>query len=287
MSMPQNVIAIVFDFDDTLTDDSTTKLLAAHGFDAEDFWRREMKALTDDGWDSPLAYLTLILENVGEGKRFGALSNAALRQFGATLTFYEGIPQLFDDLQGVAKQHTLTRPVVEFYVVSGGLEEIIRGSSIAPYLSGVWGCNLAEVNGQVRHIKNAITFTEKTRSLYAINKGITDEDMKRNPFAVNADRLSEDRRVPFQNMIYIGNGLTDVPCFSVVLNSGGIAFGVFDPTKGGSPKKAWENLVARHRVPALSSPRYGDKEILGSLLRAAVSSKCVDIDLRTQSPLRR
>jgi phosphoglycolate phosphatase-like HAD superfamily hydrolase len=231
MSMPQNVIAIVFDFDDTLTDDSTTKLLAAHGFDAEDFWRREMKALTDDGWDSPLAYLTLILENVGEGKRFGALSNASLRQFGATLAFYEGIPQLFGDLQDVAKRHTLTRP--------------------------------------------------------AINKGITDEDMKRNPFAVNTARPNEDRRVPFQNMIYIGDGLTDVPCFSVVEKAGGTAFGVFDPIKAGSPKKAWENLVAPKRVSALCSPRYGDKEILGSLLRAAVSSKCVDIDLRTQSPLRR
>jgi hypothetical protein len=190
-------------------------------------------------------------------------------------------------LQDIAKQHPLTRPAVEFYVVSGGLEEIIRGSSIASYLSGVWGCNLAEVDGQVRHIKNAITFTEKTRSLYAINKGITDEAMKRNPFAVNTARPSEDRRVPFWNMIYIGDGLTDVPCFSVVEKAGGTAFGVFDPVKAGSPKKAWENLVAPKRVSALCSPRYGEKEILGSLLRAAVNSKCVDIDLRTQSPLRR
>src|SRR5262245_12972110 len=168
MAMPQNVVAIIFDFDDTLTDDSTTKLLQAYGVDADDFWRNQMKSRTDDGWDSPLAYLTWILDNVGDGKRCGMLTNSALRQFGAGLEFYRGIPELFDELRAIAAAHTLTRPAVEFYVVSGGLEEIIRGSRIAGYVSGIWGCNLAEQDGHVRYIKNAITFTEKTRALFAI-----------------------------------------------------------------------------------------------------------------------
>lgn len=133
MSMPQNVIAVVFDFDDTLADDSTTKLLEAHGVDAADFWQREMKNRTDEGWDPPLAYLTWILENVGEGKRFGMLTNAQLRELGKGLEFYPGIPELFADLKAITEQHPLTRPVVEFYVVSGGLEEVIRGTSIAPF----------------------------------------------------------------------------------------------------------------------------------------------------------
>src|SRR5262245_61073581 len=130
MPAPQNVIAVVFDYDDTLTDDSTTKLLESVGIDTKDFWENRMRQLTDTGWDAPLAYLKLILDNVGDGRPFGRLTNQRLREFGATLTFYPGIPELFGELQALAKNHVLSNPVVEFYIVSGGLEEIIRGSKI-------------------------------------------------------------------------------------------------------------------------------------------------------------
>ncbi len=286
MSMPQNVVAIVFDFDDTLTDDSTTKLLEAHGVDASDFWQNQMKKRTDEGWDAPLAYLTWILENVGEGKRFGIATNEKLRQFGEKLEFYSGLPELFADLQAIAATYPLTRPAVEFYIVSGGLEEIIRGSKIAQHFHGIWGCNFAEEGGCIRHIKNVITFTEKTKALFAINKGITDREIRKNPYAVNEFKAPEDRRVPFRNMIYLGDGLTDVPCFSLLDKMGGKAFGVFDPRKSGSPKKAWEKLVAPKRVTSAHSPRFGKDDDLGSLLRAAVSAICLDIDLRSQTPLR-
>ena len=82
MAAPQNIIAVIFDFDDTLTDDSTTKLLEAHGIDAADFWQTKMRALTQAGWDSPLAYLKLMLDNVGDGKPLGKLTNDALTHFG-------------------------------------------------------------------------------------------------------------------------------------------------------------------------------------------------------------
>lgn len=286
MSMPQNVIAIVFDFDDTLTDDSTTKLLEKHGVDTADFWQNQMKQRTDEGWDAPLAYLTWILDNVGEGKRFGMLTNAQLRQFGATLEFYSGLPELFADLQAIAAEHPLTRPAVEFYIVSGGLEEVIRGS-IAKHFHGIWGCNFAEEGGCIRHVKNIITFTEKTKALFAINKGISDQEIRKNPYTVNEFRAPENRRAPFQNMIYLGDGLTDVPCFSLLDKMRGKAFAVFDPRKKGSPKKAWENLVAPKRVASAHSPKFGREDDLGALLRAAVNAICVDLDLRSQTSLGR
>jgi hypothetical protein len=87
-------------------------------------------------------------------------------------------------------------------------------------------------------------------------------------------------------MIYIGDGLTDVPCFSVVELFGGTGFGVFDPKKKGSPKKAWEQLVATKRVVSTNSPHYRADDDLGSLLRAAVTQICLRIDTRTHSPLR-
>src|SRR4051794_13260354 len=102
MAAPQNIVAVVFDFDDTLTDDSTTRLLEAHGVDPVDFWQNRMAQLTDAGWDSPLAYMKLILDNVGDGKPLGRLTNAQLKEFGQRLKFYPGIPKLFADLKKVA-----------------------------------------------------------------------------------------------------------------------------------------------------------------------------------------
>ena len=138
---------------------------------------------------------------------------------------------------------------------------MIRGSIAKKYFQGIWGCNFAEEAGCIRHVKNIVTFTEKTKALFAINKGITDEELRKNPYKVNEAQRPEDRRVPFRNMIYLGDGLTDVPCFSLLDKMGGKAFAVFDPRKKGSPKKAWENLVAPKWVASVHSPKYGPEMI--------------------------
>jgi phosphoserine phosphatase len=287
MGAPQNIVAVIFDFDDTLTDDSTTKLLEAHGIDARRFWQSDMPRQVKAGWDPTLAYLQLILANVGRSKPFGNLANSDLRAFGAGLKFYPGIPRLFSDLQKLAKEHHASRPVVEFYIVSGGLEEIIRGSKIASHFTGIWGCRFSEENGVITHVMNTVSFTEKTKYIYAINKGFTEsKDIRDHPYAVNEHVDDSDRRVPFENMIYIGDGLTDVPCFSLLTKTHkGKAFGVFDPLKEGSPKKAWEKLVAPKRVTTMNSPRYGKTDDLGALLRIAVKEICLKMDGRTGAAL--
>ena len=140
------------------------------------------------------------------------------------------------------KEHTLSNPSIEFYVISGGIEEVILGSSIA-LPSAVRGCRFAESDGRVGAIMNLVTFTEKTRYLFELNKGLLKPN-RGNPYAVNDNVDPQNRRIPFSNMIYVGDGLTDVPCFSLLDKSGGKGFGVFDPTKKGAPKKAWEQLAA-------------------------------------------
>jgi len=282
MSAPQNIIAVVFDFDDTLTDDSTTKLLAHHGIDTEEFWKVKVKSLAEEGWDPTLGYLKLILDNVGAGKALGKLSNSSLRAFGGTLKLYRGLPKLFVDLKKLAQAHTVSNPVVEFYIISGGIEEVIRGSKIAKHVHGIWGCRFAETDGVISHVKNVITFTEKTRFIFEINKGIADPDRK-NPYQVNQDVPSSARRIPLSNMIYVGDGLTDVPCFSLIGHSGGEAFGVFDPSRADSPKKAWEQLAAPRRVRSLNAPKYGPTDELGALLRATVQHMCLRLDVRAKT----
>jgi hypothetical protein len=102
---------------------------------------------------------------------------------------------------------------------------------------------------------------------------------------VNEDVNEEDRRVPFQNMIYVGDGFTDVPCFSLLgkAKNKGTPFGVFNPEKPESPKQAWQRLVAPQRVKTLNSPKFGATDDLGALLRAAVQELCIKLDLKTRT----
>jgi hypothetical protein len=98
----------------TLTADSTTKLLQHFGIDTDEFWGDKQKKQVDRGWDPTLSYLKLILDNVGEGKPLGTLSNKDLRAFGAKLTIYPGVAQIFNDLKGIAAKHEVSNPLVEF-----------------------------------------------------------------------------------------------------------------------------------------------------------------------------
>jgi phosphoserine phosphatase len=285
MGAPQNVVALVFDFDDTLTDDSTTQFLKSKDIDVDKFWKVDWKRLLEEGWNPSQAYLKLLLDLVGEGKPLGKVTNKMLAEFGPTLKFYQGLPELFDELKELVKEHKVTRPDIEFYIVSGGLEDIIRGSSIAKHCSGIWANRFAEEAGAIKYVTNVVTFTEKTRYIFEINKGVADR--MNDPYAVNRAVPEGDRRVPIRNMIYVGDGVTDVPCFSLVGKFGGQTFGVFDPAKKDKPKIAVQELIGPKRVGTVNSPRYKADDDLGALLRAAVKKICIEMDLKTQAPLGR
>ncbi|MBI1272301.1 haloacid dehalogenase-like hydrolase [bacterium] len=267
-------IAIIFDFDDTLLPDSTSELLESRGIDSMEFWRTEAKALLDRGYDPTHAYLNLILDRVGEKKELGLLSNKALSEFGATLdeTFYPGVKSLFRDLKkvvaGVSDQLS-----IEFYIISGGLQAVMDGSPfIKENFTATYGCQFGECpeTGLIKNIKRAITFTEKTRYLFEINKGITPGDTQENQYVVNIDVNERERRIPFKNMIYLGDGHTDVPCFSLVKKNGGIAFGIFRPGEESSARKAFLDFLRTDRVLSTHAPKYTKTAELGALLRIAV-----------------
>jgi phosphoserine phosphatase len=278
-----SVLAVIFDFDDTLLPDSTSALIREHGLDPADFWTRQVKELVDAGYDPPLAYLNLLLEHVGSGKALGELTNARLREFGGSLddTWFSGLPEMFDDLQALARAH---RDVsIEFYIVSGGLQAIIEGSDyVRDYFAGVYGCQFGEDDqtGVVSRIKRCVTFTEKTRFLFEINKGVSPETAATQPHLVNQNVPEEERPVPFKNMIYVGDGLTDIPCFSLVEKGGGVALGVFQSDQE-SAKQAFQRFLETRRVRSMHHPDYGKDAELGALLRAAVSTACSNIVIRS------
>jgi hypothetical protein len=281
-----NTIALIFDFDDTLAPDSTTRLLKHHGLDTNKFWNTLFRDLVQSGYDPAHAFLRLLLDHVGENKPLGLLTNSHLAEFGASLDdlFFPGIPQVFDDLRGIVAEF---RDIsIEFYIISGGLQALIEGSRIVQaYFTSVYGCQLDESGDPLRvtHIKRAVNFTEKTRYLFEINKGLQASQTTKNPYLVNEFKAEPLRRVPFSNMIYIGDGLTDIPCFSLLTKNRGTCFGVFDPSSPDKAKQALLKLLQPDRVIGTHFPRYGPEHELGVILRAKVGSLCSDIVVGPQT----
>jgi hypothetical protein len=286
----RDIVALIFDLDDTLLPDSTTKLLKDHGIDASAFWETKTNSLVQQGYDPPAAWLNLLIQNIGVGKPLGELTNAGLRKFGESLddTFYHGLPSFFEDVTSNVKK-TYENIEVEFYIVSGGLYEMATGSKIVrKYFRATYGSHLAgdSPEGVLKYIKRSITFTEKTRYIFEIHKGIDPSAAWKNPILVNKFVPSEQRRIPLQNMIYIGDGMTDIPCLSLLKQNGGLGFGVFDPKRENKTKQALEEFLQTDRVVSMHAPDYSADAELGSLLRAAVAQRCTAIQLERAQPRR-
>ena len=283
MSTRSDHLAVIFDYDDTLVPDSTSLFLQSKGIDVEDFWGRRAKELVESGFDSPLAYLQLMLDEAKPGGDLEGLTLSELQEFGATLDdlYFDGLPEFFNDLRTIVGDH---RDItIEFFIISSGIQSIIEGSTVVrDHINGVYACRLAEDpnTGVVSRIKRCVTFTEKTRYLFEINKGIEPAKSARNPGLVN--KKVDERRIPLEHMIYVGDGLTDIPCFTLVKNGGGIAFGVFDPNKPSKAKLALEEFLSAGRTTSTHFPRYGEEHELGLLIRTAVLQRCSAIGIERQ-----
>src|SRR5215211_2752001 len=274
----QNKIAIIWDFDKTLIPyDMQRPLFQQYGVDEETFWQ-ECNALPDyyraQGYElvsRDQMYLLHILSYVKAG-RFEGLNNSLLRLLGEHLTFFDGLPELFQTLQ----EHVQTAEpdfrvhdiAVEHYVVSSGLRQMILGSAIAPYLDGVWACEYLEDapgpgylspeyrppsdgHREISQIIYAVDNTTKTRAIFEINKGTNFHP----EIDVNAAIPHDDRRIPFSNMIYVADGPSDVPVFSVVNQNGGKTLGVYAPGSAHDFRKANE-LQRQRRVQAIAPADY-------------------------------
>lgn len=200
MPVGRNVLALVFDFDDTLVPDSTSQFLRSRNVDPAAFWDRA-SAMIRRGYDSSLAWLTLFLDLIGPDRPLGELSNEDLREFGRSLNddAFPGLPAFFEEVRAVAAQADKDAQV-EFYIVSGGLKEIVTSCPfVRDHVRAVYASELGEDDsGVLRYIKRAVNFTEKTRYLFEINKGLDAEETSANPFLVN--KAVEQRRVPWENI---------------------------------------------------------------------------------------
>lgn len=222
--MARNVIAIVCDCDDTLAPDTTNYLLTQNGIDVDAFWEHH-KGMVRDGWDPPIAWMTDILSLMRSGK-IRQDTNDALGELGGTITPNNGLLDFIPDMHSMVQNEKAFAKLsvsLEFYIVSSGLEALIRGAPFSTHFKDIFGGTFAEDDktGKITSIKSSVTFTEKTKYLYAINKGISGALLRENPYAVNKKILQDARPIPFEHMLYIGDSYNDIPCFSAVKQNRG------------------------------------------------------------------
>ena len=232
-----NIIAVVWDFDKTLVNGyMQDPIFKKFNVNPGEFWK-EVNALPEKykseqnvKVNRDTIYLNHFIKYTREG-RFKGLNNKMLKELGAELVFYEGVPEIFKKTKDLIESDPSFSEYdikVEHYIVSTGMTEMIRGSSVMPFVDGVWGCVLIEgpdENGNpiISEIGYTIDNTSKTRALFEINKGVP----KRENLDVNSKIAKEFRRVHFENMIYIADGPSDVPAFSVINQNGGATFAIY------------------------------------------------------------
>jgi len=176
-------------------------------------------------------YLNQFIRDSKAGGRFEGLNNEELRTFGPLQKFYNGIPEIFDYTKHLLDEDPLSKEYnieVEHYIVSTGFAEVIKGTVLMKYVTDIWGCYLIEDEDEEgkKHFSElgyTIDNTTKTRAIFEINKGVNIDPT----VSVNAKMSHEQRRVDFRNMIYIADGPSDVPAFSVVKQYGGSTFAIY------------------------------------------------------------
>lgn len=244
----QTIIACIWDFDKTLIPGYMQAPIFEHyNIDSKTFWKEvnqlpEVYKKRGISVSKDTVYLNHLLNYVKDGSLKG-LSNAKLKDLGKQLQFYKGLPHFFKELRDLIKNtpeyknHSIS---LEHYIISTGLAAMIRGSAIAPYVDHIYGCEFVEnpllpgfslqddfnldYDSEISQIGVIVDNTIKTRFIFEINKG-----SNKNPeIDVNSKMRDEDRRIPIRNMIYIADGPSDVPVFSVIKNHGGKTFAVYD-----------------------------------------------------------
>lgn len=287
ISLPQTEIAVIFDFDITLSPHyMQTPIFRKYDVEPSAFWA-EADALKARGYDDEHAYLKLLIEYVSKG-RIPSLSNADLRTLGSELEFFEGFPAILDHLRKAGEDPAFAvgdwKPAIRFYVISSGIHEMIAGSIVAQFLARFWGCTLDEDDqGNIAFPKETISHTTKTQKLFLINKGLLeDSDQDR----VNDYFPPERRPVPFEHMIYLGDGPSDVPCFTVVRKSGGKTIAVYKPGDQEAFDKCYELVVEADRTDLMCPADYKEGSHLYLALMHMVRSVAQRISQRLNQAAR-
>ena len=217
------IACLIYDFDKTLSPNNMQEYGFLKGLKIEpaDFWAECRRFAVENRMDSVLAYMFKMKE---KAQGVMELSRDVFRRLGGSIEFFPGVTDWFDRINAYGDGLGLT---VEHYIVSSGLTEIIEGSAIAKHFHEIFAASYCyDAQGHPLWPSSAVNYTNKTQFIFRINKGILDVT---NDIDLNAFTPEDRRRVPYRNMIYVGDGLTDVPSMKLTRSKGGFSIAVHPP----------------------------------------------------------
>lgn len=265
--MAKPIVAIMYDFDKTLItkDMQEYTFIPSLGMVPDEFWGKTAELASEQQMDSVLTYMyCMIKQSERIGKPF---TRDELVESGKHIEYLPGVENWFERINRYGEEAGVS---IEHYVLSSGLKEIIDGTSIAKFFKKIFASEfLYDESGRAIWAKLAVNYTNKTQFVYRINKGVLDIS---NNADVNASTPDNERRVYFNNMIYIGDGLTDVPCMKLVRQSGGHSIALYQ--KG--QKEKVQPLLQHNRVDWIFDADYREGEALDNAMHDLINKLAVD-----------
>jgi phosphoserine phosphatase len=268
------IIGLIYDFDGTLSPGNMQEFgfIQAIGQTPEEFWSKSNGIAIGQDASDILAYMKLMVDEAK--KNHIKLTRANFRKYGADIKLYEGVRDWFQNINSYGREHGV---IIEHYINSSGLTEIIEGSPIAKEFKHVFaGSFLYNDKGVAEWPGIAVDFTAKTQYLFKIQKGIFSS---RDAVKVNESLADESKRIPFTNMIYFGDGETDVPSMKLVTMFGGNAIAVFDPARP-NKKSVAQKLLRQGRVNFITPASFTKDSRTFRLVCAIIDKIKADNELR-------
>ncbi len=257
------VLAICYDFDKTLSPDDMQAqgYIQSVGYDVGAFWSACDKLAKENGMDENLAYMYQMMKEA-EGTLI--FNRKTLMEYGSRVSLFPGVEDWFERVRAYGDAHGVT---VEHYIISSGLKEMIEGTGVykAGAFKKVYACSFYyNDRGVAVWPAQVINYTNKTQFLFRISKGVLDV----NDPAVNDYFPPDQIRVPFRNMVYIGDSDTDVPCMKLVNSYGGHSIGVYNLETG--DKEKVHKMVRDNRIRYFAPADYREGSELDTLLKEII-----------------
>lgn len=215
------ILAICYDFDKTLSPDDMQAqgYIQSIGFEVSEFWKESNNLATDNDMDQNLAYMYMMASK-SRGKRLFTREN--LRGDGAKVELFPGVDTWFDRINQYGDSKGVE---VEHYIISSGLKEMIEGTKVADKFKKIYASSFYyDVDGVAVWPAQVVNYTNKTQFLFRIEKGVLDVNNQ----GVNSYFAPDEYRIPFRNIVYIGDSDTDIPCMKLVNINGGHSIGVYN-----------------------------------------------------------
>lgn len=258
-------VALIYDFDNTLCtkDMQEYSLIPSLGYkNPTDFWKEVSKLTMDNHMDGVGAYLYTLHKKF---KDLGTpLHKSMFTDLGKDIVLYDGVDTWFERINEIGKSYDIE---VEHYIISSGMYEIIEGTSIAKYFKKIYACHYYYENDYAVWPARIVNYTTKTQYIFRINKQILDENEDTD---LNKYIDFKDRPIPFEHIVYIADGVTDIPCMRVVKEYGGHSIAVYNPESSKSIEVA-RSLINDGRANFMVKANYEKDSEMENLMNRIFS----------------